>query len=57
VALGLSLLVKQQFPGIGDMISTTIVASTVIYELIGPIFSKMGITLAGEVGTARENSV
>ncbi|HHV62614.1 MAG TPA: cation:proton antiporter [Firmicutes bacterium] len=50
VALGLSLLVKQQFPGIGDVISTTIVASTVIYELIGPVCSKIGISLAGEAG-------
>lgn len=57
VALGLSLLAKQQFPGIGDMISTTIVASTVIYELIGPVFSKMGITLAGEVGANRDEDV
>jgi len=57
VALGLSLLVKQQFPGIGEMISTTVVASTVVYELIGPVFSKMGITLAGEVGMARDESV
>ncbi|MDI7247687.1 MAG: cation:proton antiporter [Bacillota bacterium] len=57
VALGLSLLVKQQFPGLGDMISTTIVASTVIYELIGPVFSKMGIALAGEAGAAADESV
>lgn len=57
VALGLSLLVKQQFPGIGDMISTTIVASTVVYELVGPVFSKMGITLAGEAGMARDENI
>ncbi|HHY46343.1 MAG TPA: hypothetical protein GX506_03490 [Firmicutes bacterium] len=50
VALGLSLLVRQQFPGIGEMISTTIVASTVLYELLGPVCSKLAITLAGEVG-------
>ncbi|NPV80659.1 MAG: hypothetical protein HPY52_10350 [Firmicutes bacterium] len=52
VTLGLSLLVKQQFPEIGEFISTTVVASTVIYELIGPVCSKLGITLAGEAGGA-----
>lgn len=27
------------------------------HELIGPVFSKMGITLAGEAGMARDESI
>lgn len=27
------------------------------YELIGPVFSKMGITLAGDAGMARDESI
>ncbi|MGE5552084.1 MAG: cation:proton antiporter [Bacteroidota bacterium] len=50
VALGLSLLAKQILPDLGDMISTTIVATTVIYELIGPLCAKLAIKLAGEDG-------
>lgn len=52
VALGLSLLVKQLLPGIGETISTTIVATTVVYELIGPLCAKAAIRLAGEAGGA-----
>lgn len=50
VALGLSLLAKQMLPGLGDLVSTTIVASTVIYELVGPLCAKFAINLAGESG-------
>lgn len=48
VALGLSLLVRQQLGDVGSIISTTIVATTVIYELIGPACSKFAIIKAGE---------
>lgn len=52
VALGLSLLVRQQFPNIGQIIATAVIAATVIYELIGPLCAKIAITRAGEVGKA-----
>lgn len=52
VALGLSLLVRQQFPDIGKVIATAVIAATVIYELIGPLCAKIAITRSGEVGKA-----
>jgi len=52
VALGLSLLVREQFPQIGQSIATVIVAATVIYELVGPVVAKYAITRSGEVGAA-----
>ena len=55
VALGLSLLVRQQFPGIGQIIATAVIAATVIYELIGPLCAKIAITCAGEAGRAESN--
>ena len=49
VALGCALVAKSDFPNIGSMIFTTIVATTVIYELIGPICTKIALKRAGEI--------
>ena len=49
VALGLALIAKSEFPQLGGIIFTTIVATTVIYELIGPIFTKFALRKAGEI--------
>ncbi len=55
VAIGLSLLVVREFSGFGEsgkelaaFIVTTIAATTVIFEIIGPIAAKIAITRAGE---------
>lgn len=49
VALGCALIVKNDFPEVGSMIFTTIVATTVIYELFGPVFTKYALQKAGEI--------
>ena len=49
VALGVALIAKEQFPQIGGMIFTTIVATTVIYEIIGPICTRISLSKAGEI--------
>ncbi|MCQ9208524.1 MAG: cation:proton antiporter [Omnitrophica bacterium] len=49
VALGVALVVKTEFPQIGSMIFTTIVATTVIYEIIGPICTRISLKKAGEI--------
>ena len=49
VALGCALIAKSDFPKVGDMLFTTIVATTVIYELIGPICTKYALHKAGEI--------
>jgi len=49
VALGCALVAKSDFPKVGDLIFTTIVATTVIYELVGPICSKYALEKAGEI--------
>lgn len=48
VAIGLSLLVEQALPAYGTEIRTIILAGTVIYELIGPLCTKIAIFKAGE---------
>jgi CBS domain-containing protein len=51
VAIGLSILVGQRFPGpIGDAIVVIITATTFVVQIIGPTFVKSAITRAGEVG-------
>lgn len=49
VALGCALIAKSDFPEVGSMIFTTIVATTVIYELIGPLCTKYALQKAGEI--------
>ncbi|MDO9572270.1 MAG: cation:proton antiporter, partial [Candidatus Omnitrophota bacterium] len=49
VALGCALVAKNDFPNIGSMLFTTIVATTVVYELIGPICTKYALQKAGEI--------
>ena len=49
VALGCALVAKSDFPQVGNMIFTTIVATTVIYELIGPLCTKYALKKAGDI--------
>jgi Kef-type K+ transport system membrane component KefB len=49
VALGVALLAREQFPGVGDLIFSTIVATTVIFELLGPIATRAALSLAKEL--------
>src|SRR5690554_1705240 len=50
VAIGLTLLVQQDFPEISSFVTTVVLGSVVVYEMVGPFFSKLAITKAGEVG-------
>jgi len=49
VALGCALIAKNDFPEVGSIVFTTIVATTVVYELIGPLCTKYALRKAGEV--------
>ena len=49
VALGVALSAKALYPVYGNIIFTTITATTVIYELVGPILAKYGLQKAGEI--------
>jgi NhaP-type Na+/H+ or K+/H+ antiporter/CBS domain-containing protein len=57
VAIGLSLLVAGQFRPLGEegrnlaiMVVNTVAATTIIFEIIGPIGARIAITKAGEFG-------
>ena len=48
VAIGLAMVVETAVPEYGGTIRTIILAATVIYELIGPLITKIAIYKAGE---------
>ncbi len=64
VAIGLALIVEQKFAGVGPMVAegvslgdrigdtifTTITATSVFFESIGPLLAKYGLKRAGEIG-------
>jgi Kef-type K+ transport system membrane component KefB len=57
VAIGLALYAKNYFPGAtGEMILSTIIVTTIIYELIGPILVRISLAKAGELGRAPHDS-
>lgn len=49
VALGMALIAKEQFPQAGAIIFTTVAATTVIYEIIGPFFVKMALHKTNQI--------
>ncbi len=65
VAIGLSLIVKQEFAGLGRMLDigittgdfigntviTTVTATCLFFEIIGPILTRIALKKAGEIET------
>lgn len=49
VALGIGLVAKVTFPDFGDYIFTIIAATSVIFELVGPLLTKYSLIKAGEI--------
>jgi Kef-type K+ transport system membrane component KefB len=49
VALGVGLVAKVTFPDFGDYIFTIIAATSVVFELIGPLLTKYSLIRAGEI--------
>jgi Kef-type K+ transport system membrane component KefB len=74
VAIGLSLIVKHEFQGLGKLVDvinkpgitsgdeigttviTTITATCIFFEIIGPICTKIALQKAGEIGKARRKA-
>lgn len=54
VAIGLAMMVRTQFPDLADTVTTVIMATVMVYELIGPVLAKIAVTRAGEVGRAKQ---
>lgn len=48
VALGLALAVGDRFPDLGERILPVAVVATVVYELIGPVMTRLALRRVGE---------
>ena len=60
VAIGLAIMVTREFPPLGEtgnelalLVINTIAATTIIFEIIGPISTKFAISKAGEMNKAK----
>lgn len=53
VAIGLSLAATRVVPEHGEQIRAVILCGTLIYELIGPAVTKLSLTRAGEIESAK----
>ena len=49
VALGIGLVAKSTFPDFGNYIFTVIAATTVIFELVGPLLTKISLIKVGAI--------
>ena len=49
IALGMALYVDSYLPELGNLILPVIIGSTILYELIGPVCTKIALSKAGEI--------
>ena len=49
VALGLVLLASERVPEVGKILLPLVIATTVIFELVGPLFTQRHLRMAGEL--------
>ncbi|WP_157810315.1 cation:proton antiporter [Vibrio sp. HA2012] len=49
VAIGMGLLVSERFPGLGRLVLTIAVTTTVLFELFGPLVTHWHLNKAGEI--------
>lgn len=54
VTLGFAVIVAKDFPGVGDVLRTVIVAAIAMNQVFGPILMRFGLARAGEIGLASE---
>lgn len=52
VAIGMAQLALTRLPAYGRQIQAVVLAGTLIYELIGPVITKIALTRAGEIPSA-----
>ena len=49
VALAMALVAAKRYPHLGEIILPVVIASTVLFELIGPVFTRIALVRVGEV--------
>lgn len=49
VALGMSITAAEELPGAGSLIRNIVLFAVLIYELVGPLLTKIALTKAGDI--------
>ncbi|MEG1527878.1 MAG: cation:proton antiporter [Clostridia bacterium] len=49
VAIGMASVVMAQLPEIGQQVTTVVLCATLVYEILGPLLTKIALTKAGEI--------
>jgi len=57
VAIGLSLVAQKVLPEFGASIRTIVLFSTLVYELIGPVLTKIALIKAGEIDISNSHAL
>lgn len=52
VAIGMALMAASRLPETGALVLVIVVTTTVIFELVGPVFTRIALARAGESGAA-----
>jgi Kef-type K+ transport system membrane component KefB len=53
LALGLTLAVNARYPQFAPVVTTVVLASVVIFEMVGPMSTRFALVQAGEAGQAK----
>ena len=56
LAVGLTLAVNSRYPQFAPMVTTVVLASVAVFEMIGPASTRFALARSGEVGVARVSS-
>lgn len=57
VAIGMAQMVITDLPEYGKEISTIVLCATLVYELIGPVITKIALSKAGEIDLSQQHSI
>jgi len=49
LAIGLTLSISERFPELAPVVNTIVLASVVIFEIIGPLAAKFALARSGEI--------
>ena len=52
LAVGLTLAINSRYPGWASIISTVVLGSVAVYEVVGPVSARYALSRAGEVSRA-----
>jgi len=49
VAIGMALVASNHFPEYSQLLLTVVISSTVFFEIVGPVFTRLALERAGKI--------